>query len=495
MRFFSTLRAKLLIVMGILLVATLSVQYYLNDQREIRSKKLNDRQQQALVSGLTLGVSGMTSNEELSVLVQRAKDTFYDKYTENRLKDIIVINSDWEVYESLNPDYKLPKDAAGNPVFKKLSDIPNLPPLKDAARLGEASQHFPNAIASDDESLKEEAYAIPVQTDQGIWHIMVILNVTPMETARREAVRPLLYTLGIFLGASLIAIALVWRFTRPIRNLSEAAQSVAEGNLDVRVPDYKRGDEVGLLAQRFNEMAAQLEKTRELEAQLREAEKSAVVGRLASAIAHEIRNPLNYINLTLDHLRAKFIPDEPEKRETFEQLTSQLKAEVGRINNQISDFLRYSRPLTLNLQPVKVRDLIEDSMRLVEAQAECSGIETVVNETEPNLKIMGDREILRSVFNNLFINAVQAMETTGGKLTVNAGPQDGFVEIRVKDTGCCIVEENLPKIFEPYFSTKETGTGLGLAIVKRVVEKHDGTIEVDSKPNEGTQFTVRLPKA
>ena len=485
----------MLIVMGILLVATLSVQYYLNVQREMSNKRLNDRQQDALVSGLTLGVNGMTSNEELSVLVERARETFYNRPTARRIKDIIVINAEWEVYESLNPDYKPARDAEGNAVLKKLSDLPNLPPLRDTTRLGEASKHFPNAVAADDDSLKEEAYAIPVQTDQGIWHIMVILNVTPMETARREAVLPLFYTFGIFLGASLIAIALVWRFTKPIKNLSEAAKQVAEGDLQVRVKDDKRSDEVGLLSTRFNEMAAQLEKKQELEAKLQESEKSAVVGRLASAIAHEIRNPLNYINLTLDHLRAKFIPEDTEKREQFEQLTSQLKAEVGRINNQISDFLRYSRPLTLNLQPVKVHDLIEDSMRLVEAQAECSGIKTVVNETEPNLKVLGDREVLRSVFNNLFINAVQAMETGGGKLTVNAGPHNGFVEIRVKDTGCCIPEENLPKIFEPYFSTKETGTGLGLAIAKRVVEKHNGTIEAASGANEGTQFTVKLPKA
>ncbi len=496
MRFFSTLRAKLLIIMGVLLIVTLAVQYYINVQREENNRKLNDRQLQALVSGLSLGVSGMTSRESLSDLVEKAKETFYDKYTEKRLKDIIVITSDWEVWESINPDYKPAKDETGRLVYKKLGDLQNLPPLKDATRLGEeANSHFPNATVTADDEQPQEAYAIPVQTDQGIWYIMVILNVTKMETARREAARPLIYTLGVLLGASVIAIVLVWRFTKPVKNLSEAAKQVAEGNLQVRVPDDKRNDEVGLLAQRFNEMTAQLEKTRELESQLQEAEKSAVVGRLASAIAHEIRNPLNYINLTLDHLRAKFVPEDEEKRATFEQLTSQLKTEVGRINNQIGDFLRYSRPMNLNLQPVDIHEVVEASMRIVEAQAEGLGIEHIIREAEPGLKVLGDHEVLRSVFNNLFINAVQAMEGTGGKLTVNIEPGDGFVEIVVKDSGCCILEENLPKIFEPYFSTKETGTGLGLAIVKRVIEKHSGTIEASSAPGSGTQFTVRLPQA
>jgi signal transduction histidine kinase len=310
--------------MGILLITTLSVQYYLNVRRETDNKRLNDHQQQALVAGLTLGVSGITSNDELSQLLEKAKDTVYDKPTARRLKDIIIINSNWEVYDSINPDYQPSKDADGNTVFKKLSELQNLPPLRDSDRLGEASKNFPNATGDDTDGAQQEAYAIPVKTTQGVWHIMVILNVTPMETARREAVLPVIYTLGILLGSSLIAIMLVWRFTKPIKNLSEAAKQVAEGDLQVRVADYKRSDEVGLLAQRFNEMTAQLEKTRELESQLQVAEKSAVVGRLASAIAHEIRNPLNYINLTLDHLRAKFVPDDPQQRATFEQLTAQL---------------------------------------------------------------------------------------------------------------------------------------------------------------------------
>src|SRR5262249_59676445 len=124
-----------------------------------------------------------------------------------------------------------------------------------------------------------------------------------------------------------------------------------DGNLDVRVPDASRSDEMGRLAQNFNEMASELEKKRELENQLQQAEKSAVVGRLGSAIAHEIRNPLNYINLTLDHLRAKYAPEDQRKGVEFEKLTGQLKAEVARINQQISDFLNYSRPANANLRP------------------------------------------------------------------------------------------------------------------------------------------------
>jgi signal transduction histidine kinase len=252
---------------------------------------------------------------------------------------------------------------------------------------------------------------------------------------------------------------------------------------------------MGQLARNFNEMAGELEKKRELEAQLQQAEKSAVVGRLGSAIAHEIRNPLNYINLTLDHMRLKFAPRDTEDRAVFEKLTSQLKGEVARIDQQISDFLNYSRPAKADLRPVEARKVIEDSLRIVEAEAAEKGIKIGVVEHEDVPQILADPEFLRSVFNNLFINAVQAMEDKGGHLNIKITPGDDgkCVNFEIADTGNGISPENLSKIFEPYFSTKETGTGLGLAIVHKIVETHNGTIEVDSVEGEGTRFIVKLP--
>ncbi|HEY2846987.1 MAG TPA: ATP-binding protein, partial [Pyrinomonadaceae bacterium] len=211
----------------------------------------------------------------------------------------------------------------------------------------------------------------------------------------------------------------------------------------------------------------------------------------------EIRNPLNYINLTLDHLRAKFAPTDAAQKEDFVKLTSQLKAEVARIDGQISDFLAYSRPPKANLQPIDARKVVKTSLRIVEPEAEEKGVKVSLIEHEAVPLIMGDPEFLRSVFSNLFINALHAMEGTGGKLSVKISPSDDceWVQFEISDTGSGIAAENLSKIFEPYFSTKETGTGLGLAIVHRVVEIHEGTIEVESKEGKGTKFVVRLPKA
>lgn len=367
--------------------------------------------------------------------------------------------------------------------------------MTEGIALGDDLHNFP-VRASGTKKLDDEVHPMPVQTTEGRWYVLVVLDNEKGEAAHRAA-QPLLATLGVLLISTLVTAFLVWRFTRPIANISGAAREIASGNLSVRVPHNARTDEMGTLSRNFNDMAAELEKKQELEAKLQQAEKSAVIGRLGSAIAHEIRNPLNYINLTLDHLRSKFAPSDDEKKSAFDRLTSQLKSEVDRINRQISDFLSYSRPATANLRPIHARDVVEDSLRIVEAQAAENDIKIAVVEHEDVPDIMGDPEFLRSAFNNLFINAVQAMGSGGGKLTARISPDDdpAFVRVEVSDTGSGIPPENVAKIFEPYFSTKETGTGLGLAIAHKGIELHGGTIEVASAEGEGTKFTIRLPKA
>ena len=489
MNFLRTFRFRLLFVLAFLLIATLGVQYFLNLQTERENARLRELEGRALVAGFTVGVNSITVNDRIVDILKR------DSYPEDvvkKIKDIIVVNQRWEINDSINSEYFPGEDEDGNAVNQRLADIKNLPPLRNSARLGADRAMFPNPYEFGEE-YDSEAHAIPVDTSVGRFYVMVLLNTDQKETARRAA-RPLVYTLAILTISSLITILLVWRFTRPISQLSDAAKKVAQGDLGVRVGSAERSDELGKLAMRFNEMTAELEKKGELEAKLQQVEKSAVVGRLASAIAHEIRNPLNYINLTLDQLRAKFVPEDEKKAETFEKLTAQLKTEVARINQQVSDFLRYSRPLKLDLQPTDLRKVIDNSLNIVEHQAEEQGVQISVVEHENASRILADAEVLRSVFNNLFINAVQAMPN-GGKLNVVISSGEDTVKIEVTDSGQGISPENLPKIFEPYFSTKETGTGLGLAIVKRIIDEHSGTISVDSHLNEGTKFVVRIPKA
>ena len=491
MTFFNTFRGRLLLVLVILLFVTLAVQYYLNLVTQQQNIQRRDALAQALVAGIALGSNGITSSEYIQDLIDRPGQPYFDEGTTALIKDVIIIDNNWQITDSLNPELIPTTDANGDPVYKKLADLRDLPPLKEEARLGDDLKNFPNVGTKGDD---DEAHAIPIQTSRGRYYVMVLLRNDKSEAAQQAAL-PLAVTLLVLSISALVTFWLVWRFTRPIANLSYAARQVADGNLSVRVPDNGRTDEMGQLAQRFNEMTSHLEKSKELEEQLQQAEKSAVIGRLGSAIAHEIRNPLNFINLTLDHLRAKFVPQEQDKGAAFSKLIGQVKSEVARINQQISDFLNYSRPAKVDPRPVEARKVVEDSLRLVEAQAAENDIRISVVEHENVPQIYGDPEFLRSVFNNLFINAVQAMGNDGGNLNVKIAPEDGFVRFEIADTGTGISDENLAKIFEPYFSTKETGTGLGLAIVQKIVDVHNGTIGVESQEGAGTRFTVKLPKA
>jgi signal transduction histidine kinase len=495
MSFFSTFRGRLSLVLGVLLITTVGVQYYLNLRIQAENITLTEMQEQALLAGFALGVNSMTSQDRLRDFVSREGQSFYNERTSKRIRDILVIDNDWQVYDSLSGKYLPTQNASGEYVSKDLRELKDLPPLMEKEeKLGEDIRNFPNAGGSEDSDSEGEAHAIPVETNQGRFYVMIILNSDKREAAARAA-QPLIFTIAIFLVSIIVTILLVWRFTTPIANLSRAARKVGRGDLTYRVPDTGRTDEVGSLTKQFNLMTEELEKSKLLEEQLQEAEKSAVVGRLASAIAHEIRNPLNYINLTLDHLRNKFKPEDKARSETFEKLTIQLKSEVDRINRQVSDFLRYTRPVKFEFVPVDIRKVIEASLKIVEPQAEEHGIKIGIVERDDVTEIAGDADVLRSVFNNLFLNSIHAMEQTGGKLNILISREAGSVRIIVRDTGPGIPEEHSEKVFQPYFSTKETGTGLGLAIVKRILDEHGGGIELESPEDGGACFVITLPAA
>jgi len=496
-QFFYSFRVRLMLVLAALLITTLSVQYFLNLSSDNHNARVVAEQEQALAAGVELGVRGITSTDRLSELLEHGNYPILSA-TARRVRNILVIDEQWRVYDSLLPEFQ-PVSQDDQTVYTQLKDVP-LPQLITSGEymddLLSQIQQTP-APVNQVRASAPRTFPFPVDTNHGRWYVIVVLGSPnqPSGIWNIDVARPLLYMMAVLLGATLVTTVLVWQFTRPIRELSGAARRVAKGDFNFRVPSATRRDEMGELAEVFNEMIAGLGRTRELEVQLHQAEQSAVVGRLASAIAHEIRNPLNYINLTLDHLRNAFAPEDPEKRATFERLALQLKAEVARINTRISEFLSYTRPAKLELSPTDVKCQIEDALRMVEVDAVEHGVKTEIVQNGASPVIMADAKALRSVFTNLIINSLHAIDEGGGKLTITISSlsKTHSVQIDVSDTGRGINPDDLPKVFEPYFSTKETGTGLGLAIVKKVVDDHGGAISVISTPSEGTTFTITLP--
>jgi len=269
-----------------------------------------------------------------------------------------------------------------------------------------------------------------------------------------------------------------------------AARSVAAGDLTSNLTTDRK-DEIGELTQSFNFMVQKLREERALEEKLREAEHLSGIAQLARGIAHEIRNPLNFISLSIDHLREKYAPLENVEKEKFESFIASIKHEIQRLNKLVGDFLDYGKPLKLSLQEVDMGSLINEIIALIWAKAEKDGIKIHYKCGEfPKLYL--DPELIKTCIFNIILNAFQAMPA-GGDLTVSTNASDSRASVVIEDTGTGVSKENMPKLFEPFFSTKTTGLGLGLAMTKRVVEEHGGKVDFQSIEGKGSTVTISLP--
>lgn len=219
-------------------------------------------------------------------------------------------------------------------------------------------------------------------------------------------------------------------------------------------------------------------------------ERLAGLGDVAAAFAHEVRNPLNAVSIGLQRLRAEF---NPEPAGEYAQFVDLMQGEVRRLNTIVEEFIALARPLPVKPLPMDAADLVRETAALVEPEARQAGVELRV-AAPPALPLVADRDHLKQVLLNLVLNAVQAMREAGGTLSIEAAGSREAVTLTVADTGPGIPLDALPRIFDPYFTTKSGGLGLGLTIARRIVEAHGGALEADSQPGRGARFRVSLPE-
>jgi len=305
---------------------------------------------------------------------------------------------------------------------------------------------------------------------------------------------------GALLLGLLLATALAKSVTKPIGELVEAARRIGEGKFQPRLNESRK-DEIGVLMAAFNRMADGISRLEETQKRLKKLE---IAGQLGALVAHEIKNPLNSIGLTIDHLRDRFAPADHEARQKFLVLASNIANEVDRLNQIVEGFLRSAKPPTFSRQPTDLNDLIDETITSIAPQAQQQEVKIhrQFDRTLPKLSV--DYHQLRQALLNLMINALQAMPK-GGELELSTSRVDGtggagetgdaptFVAIAVKDTGCGISPEHLPHLFDPYFTTRQRGFGLGLSMVEQIVQQHEGRIDVASQPGNGSVFTLLLP--
>jgi signal transduction histidine kinase len=253
------------------------------------------------------------------------------------------------------------------------------------------------------------------------------------------------------------------------------------------------GGEIAQLAEAFNEMTATLASQRE---QLVQTERVAAWRELARRLAHELRNPLFPLQITVENLQRARQLDAKQFLEVFTESTATLKAELANLNTIVSRFNDFSKMPAAHFARVNVNESLRNAVRLFEAQFNALGKPVITREyflTEPLPEIDADPDLLHRAFQNLVLNALDAMPA-GGTLTMRTSEHDGNVRIEVADTGKGLTPEECSRLFTPYYTTKQQGTGLGLAIVQSVVSDHHGTISVTSDEGHGTTFRIELPQ-
>jgi len=296
--------------------------------------------------------------------------------------------------------------------------------------------------------------------------------------------------------ALMLAFGTIRRITRPIEILVNGVRAYAEGNLNHRIK-IERQDELVVLADEFNAMAESLEQNQR---QLRRMERLAAISRFASLVSHEIRNPLNAMNINMQILKRLISQTDspPEKKMKYFNI---ITSEINRMNSLVTNFLSISRPPELNLIRVDVLQVLEEVIITLEGQAKSLGIQMKRNYENESELGMFDHNQLKQVFQNIILNAFEAMPD-GGEVSIKTSHfvskrKDDHIPRKIKiqfiDKGCGISPEKIPEIFEFYYTTKKTGTGLGLVIAKQIVEGHKGEIRVTSSTGKGTTVTIFLP--
>ena len=340
------------------------------------------------------------------------------------------------------------------------------------------------AFHGEDDAFYKSAYA-PVHDEHGEVVAILAINAGVLFLETLKQMRRNMVLIGAI--GTIFAVALSVLFARsivvPIKKLSQAAQPIKAGDFGAQV-EIRSRDEVGALAETFNEMSVAIKGRDHRLSRLAEE-----LRQMSAGLAHEVRNPLNGIRIFLGLLKRQLAGD-PKA----EQLIKQVDGEVRSLNQLVTEFLDFARPTPLQREAVNLSGVVGSVVALLEPELRDQNIEARTVSLEALPAIEADAEQLKWVFTNLVKNAIEAMPH-GGQLTISgrATPSENAVHIEVSDAGVGMSPDVAERLFDPFFTTKDTGTGLGLAVVRRLLGNHSGTIVCRSKEGKGATFTVFLP--
>jgi len=401
--------------------------------------------------------------------------------------------------EHFSPDSLLDPSSSGNSVDAAR------PADKLALLIESVQRHNQEMIGtvswSSDPADEEVFHAVPLRgagkdrpgKDPPLLAILLVGNSrrSYVELTRRIGESALLAGGGGILVAILLSSWAAARVTRPVEQLARAARDIGAGHWDTRV-EVQGGDEVAQLAESFNRMTAELMAQKE---RLVQTERVAAWRELARRLAHELKNPLFPLQLTVENLTRARTQSPEQFDEVFRESSGTLLAEISNLKTIIGRFSEFSKMPHPQLQALQVNEVVRGVVKVFQAQLQTPGRPPIACrlELEENPgTIAADPDLLHRALSNLVLNAMDAMPS-GGTLTLRTRRDGENVITEVSDTGSGMTREECERIFTPYYTSKQHGTGLGLAIVQSVVSDHGGRISVRSEPGRGTTFVIELP--
>jgi len=335
--------------------------------------------------------------------------------------------------------------------------------------------------------------------------ILGVLEIKYSLTTVMNSVEHIIFNQVIFSLLSIILFTLLFAYIvirlidEPLKRMMETINDIEQGDLSKKV-SVKSNDIIGMLSSKFNTMVTRIGEARdELEnfhkTQMKRASQLAVIGEVASGIAHEIKNPLACISGALQVIQSD-MNDTDEHKPVIKEVLSH----VSRLDGTVKRILEFAKPAKTQKTVVDVHELIEEMVFFINQYADRKAIKVNLSHGKGVKTIHADSRALKQVLLNICLNGIEAMRENGVlhistvmKLRSIAGREKEYVEIRIADTGSGISQENIALIFNPFFTTKEKGTGLGLSISMQIIEEHDGFIEAESVVGEGTTFRIDLP--
>ncbi len=462
---------RLTLIMLFLSFVLISILMLLYSQSEQKLFKELERQASELTKAIQIGVEEVTTGKGKSD--EARLQQYLKKLNTKGVKEISIISNADEVVASTNPT------RIGEPITHKRKE------LIIKAELGEP-------VSEEGKTFNVILPVVAGDTQYGYIHLKINKD-DFSDVLRSNVISRVLATLFVFGIGIVFTLILSRQYTRPIEKVVNAAMRVAAGDLNQQITVQSR-DEIGKLAESFNFMVSKLREAKSLEEKLREAEHLSGLGQLSRHMAHEIRNPLNFISLSIDHIGEKYRPGEGDKAEKFSSLISGIKQEIRRLDKIVNDFLDYSKPLKLSRRMVNVKFLLDDIMDLIWAKAEVEKVKIIRDYPDP-IGLYLDPDLFKTCVMNAVTNAFHAMSVKEGEKLLSIKSSiagDSFI-LSIADEGEGVPKENLARIFEPFFSTKENGLGLGLPMTKRVIEEHGGRVEFDSTPGKGSEIRFIIP--